>query len=762
MEMQGRVLGILDAAAPAGVERDRIWKFIESLDDAAAREQASTESPDLPGEDDELFTMRQELRSTEGLEQVPIAAKGLVMIIEMKGTRERKQAALALLAQAVEPKILLEAFRQALDSRDMDAEKFRARLWEWSTLLGALSDIYDKQTPFGAEALELWNDGFRQLPVEDPGDAFRSQFLRALVLLGTLLRTDQLESLVSRLIEVTSAAEPFEQFKNNAIFSGFAAREWGRGNRLDPLTRGRLLDHLLAMLDSGLEPGRINGEALERMSEGLVMLTLKFFLRPSTLLPAEAAKDREKIENLLQAPWLARAITPAENTFTSLGTSLWHIFAVDAGLTDLDEATVSVLQSFIEKSFREKRLDRWHELTAFAAATEDKEQRFRKIRNYLASVSEADKRESGTSLTGEASVPLPDDELFLGMPSELRTVLESVAGTEQPDAARTASALESLRAAGRSPGWVMDRLRSGVTRAIDESEREADQNRTQLIDGLLELPAAQRNRPLAVFGNLFDRFQLLQAPQLQTEVDRLGDRLGLILQTASGLLDLPEAEAAPAAPVFSEQDIETAENALAAVRAISQPVTLEYQLGSSWQQRPDQEALYQGLIDAASNAALVNGNLRIRLVAKTREEAKELIRRLNGISGPKAKELVRSRRLGVQTAVEASKKVGVLKAPELMIAADAEGLLRTGRTESSLDAAYFGDRQPIEQAALATPAQLLLAGVTALSEKAVRGLQRFENGLIQIENEKALTAFEYLSSRLAMEAERMAAVEAAA
>ncbi|HTL46458.1 MAG TPA: hypothetical protein VL688_00145 [Verrucomicrobiae bacterium] len=401
-----------------------------------------------------------------------------------------------------------------------------------------------------------------------------------------------------------------------------------------------------------------------------------------------------------------------------------------------------------------------NDLEAIGIRSGDKKEILGLIAGFEKTTMENVQRFDGTAAQ-EPPKEAPADELWLGK-SELRSLTQALTGAAAIDAGKAARDLEALRAGGQTAPAVADAVRKGVMRGIDEAEQEAVQNAAVLTDNLLGLKESERGAPLGVFGNLFGRFGAFRTARLDADVTRFGERLALILQTASGLLGVPQGYAAPETPQFSQEDTAAAETYLAALRSIQQSAMLEYQVGDAWREHADRSALYQGLIDAAINTAIVNRNVRVRLVVNSRDDKKELIRLLNGVSGNLARKLISSGSLAVLTAPERDSKLRVEGPADLVIAPNPEDMLRRSQARESLDAARFGDEKPIAKAASATPAQLLLAGVTALSNKTVHGLQRLENGVIRIENEGALNAFEYMASRLALEAETAAQLKAAA
>ena len=189
---------------------------------------------------------------------------------------------------------------------------------------------------------------------------------------------------------------------------------------------------------------------------------------------------------------------------------------------------------------------------------------------------------------------------------------------------------------------------------------------------------------------------------------------------------------------------------------------MDYELTAEWNSREDRQALYQGLVDAAMNAALLNPNLSIRIAAPDRSVKGEMMKLLSRGDPTKVRMLRSQGRIRIMDAREMAADLNLQGPADLAISSRPAESLRLRKTRVSLDGAEYANRQKITASPEASPAQLLLAGLAALSEKTVRGLIKNSDYMIQIADEQTLRDFEMLTHLLAQEAAKQARVQAAA
>ena len=104
------------------------------------------------------------------------------------------------------------------------------------------------------------------------------------------------------------------------------------------------------------------------------------------------------------------------------------------------------------------------------------------------------------------------------------------------------------------------------------------------------------------------------------------------------------------------------------------------------------------------------------------------------------------------TEKEKIEEVNLQGAANVAITSEPLKVLRQLGAVTAIDSAFYANRKPILYTKEVTPSQLFLAGLTTLSEKTVQGLVRYENGIIQIENETALSPFGVLVQMISQEA----------
>jgi len=206
-----------------------------------------------------------------------------------------------------------------------------------------------------------------------------------------------------------------------------------------------------------------------------------------------------------------------------------------------------------------------------------------------------------------------------------------------------------------------------------------------------------------------------------------------------------------AGPSFSTKNADQARHLFDTLMNYPELVVVEYQIPPAMGEGETGPLFLHRLLETIRNSAVLNGNIKVRLVVRTRSEAREINRLWGRVRNRMDQTLIKQDQIQIFAEEEGG---SVHQGPaHIVVTQEPQEALGRLRALSAFDSARYEDGNRIRFEDGPTPSELFLAALAGLTQKTVEGLTRFESGIIRAESRAALNPFALLVQMMAQEAE---------
>ncbi|HTL47951.1 MAG TPA: hypothetical protein VL688_07800, partial [Verrucomicrobiae bacterium] len=333
-----------------------------------------------------------------------------------------------------------------------------------------------------------------------------------------------------------------------------------------------------------------------------------------------------------------------------------------------------------------------------------------------------------------------------------------------PEAAKLADSLNVLYERGIDAEEAADALRSVILDQVEAAlaaRRQAFHDEgvsAQILETAVNLIQG-RDLHLLSSGEVREAF--LEAARLISDMPTAGYKVSEWAQSIRHLILLtPKSAGATGQEGLTDEKVRAARALADSIKNISGRAIVEYRLSRRLQDARDRWALAAELLESVRNAVALNPNLQVRLVASSRTEERRLRRALGRITRKYHQELVSAGRIVI---VNASALPQFDTAPNLVIADDA-GTLPQVSGRRGFDSLNYADGNLVYYAGAekVTPSEIFLAAAASLSKDTLQALVAYDNGLVRVRSQGALSPFAVVAQIMEQEVREKLAVQSAA